>query len=487
MAAGPAGTSPRALPGWEEADLSRIRRVKCDETKPSCMRCEKGGRVCDGYRHQQLATSSGATASTLSTCLGAYPARSEADLRAFEYFRQTALLELIGFDVKSEFWSQTVLQFSETSPAVLRAALALSARHEHICNKSALQLTTESELRSLRQYNKSIRQLCSTQVDQPIHFTLTCCVLFICLENLSGNHDAALLHLQNGLKVLREWHSREVTFSEKQARDHITVVFCRLDMQATAFLDSRRPELDLSLLEGSEDKPQLILTRLCSLYEAQLVLEKLTIRLFYILTTNTSTNYPPWSVHNEYLPTRLNLLRGLRTSFLNWKQAFDEYCAHQSQTMKTKDLQLSVILALHHQATSLMLDLKFDLSFETKLSNDSRDSQFVKINQLARSLMNSSTATKASFSANMGVISSVYFVAMTASNVRIRREAIEILGMVKGREGFWDARTAAKIAERVLNLEETGLIGAGEVKGGIPAWIRAFEKLSLDDPAVLKA
>lgn len=455
--------------------------MKCDETEPSCLRCEKGGRVCDGYRNQLIAIDSNSTASTFSTSLCTHSVRSEADIRAFEYFRQTALLELIGFDFKSEFWSRTVLQFIENSSAVLRAALALSARHEHACSEPGLKLATEREMRSLRQYNKSIRQLCSTQVDQPIHFTLTCCILFICLENLNNNHEVALSHLKNGLKVLREWHSREITSSEKQARDQITVVFCQLDMQATAFLDSRRPELDLSLLDGSEDRSQLLPAQFCSLYEAQLVLEKLSIRLFYILTTNTSRNHPPWSVHNKYLPTRLNLLRGLRTSFVNWKQAFDEYCAHQSQIMQTKDLQLSVILALHHQATSLMLDLKFDLSFETKISNNSKDGQFIKINQLARSLMNSSATTKASFSANMGVISSVYFVAMSASNIRIRREAIEILNMVKGREGFWDAGTAAKIAERVLNLEEMGLIGAGEVKGGIPAWIRAFENISLDD------
>ncbi len=27
----------------------RTRRVKCDETKPSCLRCEKFGHKCDGY------------------------------------------------------------------------------------------------------------------------------------------------------------------------------------------------------------------------------------------------------------------------------------------------------------------------------------------------------------------------------------------------------------------------------------------------------
>jgi hypothetical protein len=27
----------------------RTRRVKCDETRPECVRCQKSGRNCDGY------------------------------------------------------------------------------------------------------------------------------------------------------------------------------------------------------------------------------------------------------------------------------------------------------------------------------------------------------------------------------------------------------------------------------------------------------
>src|SRR2546430_8793957 len=29
--------------------ISRIRRVKCGEEKPHCLRCPSSGRVCDGY------------------------------------------------------------------------------------------------------------------------------------------------------------------------------------------------------------------------------------------------------------------------------------------------------------------------------------------------------------------------------------------------------------------------------------------------------
>lgn len=33
----------------DQTDLYRIRRIKCDEAKPSCQRCTSTGRKCDGY------------------------------------------------------------------------------------------------------------------------------------------------------------------------------------------------------------------------------------------------------------------------------------------------------------------------------------------------------------------------------------------------------------------------------------------------------
>jgi hypothetical protein len=449
--------------------------VKCDEARPSCTRCERSGRTCDGYGDGLVID--GPKGSGFLPIVNTHPSRSEIDIRAFNYFKQNALLGLMGFDYKSEFWSQTILRFSEASPAVFRATLALSARHELIYNKTDVTLASESQLRFLRQYNKAIRQLCSKQSDQPMHFTLTCCIIFVCLESLNGNYEIALSHLRHGLKMLKHWHSTSeaISASEREARVQITLLFCRFDMQATAFLDSRRPELDLTLLDESSGKVLLVPPVFPSLLEAQLNLERLSIRLFYILTTNTSQDQPAWSIHNDYLPTRLKLLQGLKTSFENWKMSFDAYCTQESQSMQTQDLQLSGILTLHHQATSLMLDIKLSLSFNPEYSTIFNDDQFVRVNQLARSLINSSSTTKSSFSANMGVISSVYFAAMTASSASIRRESIELLGMVKGREGFWDAGMVAKIAERVLDLEESGSVEKGQVNGGIPALTKAFD------------
>jgi len=41
--------------GDADESIFRIRRVKCDEAKPSCQRCTSTGRKCDGYNRVEAA------------------------------------------------------------------------------------------------------------------------------------------------------------------------------------------------------------------------------------------------------------------------------------------------------------------------------------------------------------------------------------------------------------------------------------------------
>ena len=103
-------------------NATRVRHLKCDESKPSCYRCSSTGRICDGY----------SSAVKISCSIQPGPRRSKKENRYFELFQHNTILGLMGFDHRSTFWSYMVLQFSQSSPAVLHAALALSALQEHL-------------------------------------------------------------------------------------------------------------------------------------------------------------------------------------------------------------------------------------------------------------------------------------------------------------------------------------------------------------------
>jgi Fungal specific transcription factor domain len=389
------------------------------------------------------------------------PSPSLRDSRGFDYFRYNALSGLMGFSHDSEFWNYTVLQFCEASPAVLHAVLGLSALHENLLNDARAASSPSDELIFLKQYNKSIKLLQSSQEGRSISSTLICCVLFICLENFCGSYDKALAHLQSGLTILASWRKDDLkSASEIRIREILTRVFRRLDLQTTTFMNSRPPLINATTFgnhDSEHDAPMP--TFFSSLQQAQEELDRIVIRLVYVLTLKS---------YVKDSPTRSVLLQGLAARFNSWKRAFDALSVRESQRMDTKDLRWSVMLGLHFQTAILMLEIQANpvlLEEETNL-------KFTRVINLSRSLINSELSTKPIYASEIGVIGPLYFTSMNASPV-LRQQAIDLLRTVNGKEGPWDPRTAARIAEKVMIAERTNKPGV-PVSGSVQFLAEAY-------------
>ncbi|RDW63689.1 hypothetical protein BP6252_11234 [Coleophoma cylindrospora] len=445
----------------------KARHVKCDEAKPACLKCSSSGRTCDGY---------GTVLVSLEEALAAVdslprPFRNKQERRCFEHFRHRAVPELLGYDRGPGFWNGLVLQLSQCSPAVMHAMLALSTLYEVLHTPTAKESTENGRL-FLQQYNKAIRLLCSPQSTESVESILSCCILFICLENFRGNHEIALNHLRNGLKILHDWRLKEgLLASERSIQEVIVCIFRRLDIQATTFLDSRKPELDITLAFGGPTQPYCYSTEsFANLHEAKICLDNILIRLLYTLTSVKSPRQhsPLPGQQNRMVSARRDVLQGLAAPLSQWKEAFDDIVMREESNMETKDLQLSVLLALHHQTMSLMLQIRVNESSDAQSQTVIDDAQFEKTIHLSKSLINSSSATQEnSYAADSGVIAPLYFTAMNASNPHLRQQAIELLRLVKWKEGFWEAEVAATIAENILYIAQNGIKGI-MVTGGIP-------------------
>jgi hypothetical protein len=347
-------------------------------------------------------------------------------------------------------------QISHSTPAVLHAILALSALLENLHSDFKDGLYYGRQRMFLQQYNKSIAYLRPRANVPHIQSTLSCCVLFICLEMALGNHETALEHLKNGLHILQHWNTDQGT----PEREALTHVFRRLDVQATVFLNSRQPELNATSNSQSEN---IIPESFSSLREARVSLENIQIRLLYVLTTKPSAMSANIS-REMLLLSRGPLLQLLAARFLQWKAAFDSLSIRESPSMKTSDLQMSLLLGLHHHTMSLMLDVRSDGSEGLPI----HDPRLSKINDLSRCLIQSiSSSGKFGISVDIGVIAPLYFSAMIASDLAIRQQAIDLLHQVKWKEGLWDAATVAQIAGNLLRVERDGLQGIA-VTGGVP-------------------
>ena len=188
------------------------------------------------------------------------------------------------------------------------------------------------------------------------------------------------------------------------------------------------------------------------------------MRSLYALTVKSTQQHITCSEEaccefDGYLIPRKPVLYILSDRLQQWKEKFDAFSARESKRMQSVELQLGVLLALHHHVTSIMV--------ESKSNPDEKvdPSKFTKLNELANSLINAHSSLTPKFSAYMGVIGPLYFSAMTGTNSHVRRQSIELLHRVKGIEGFWGSKIAAAIADRAWDSKNDDYIELGAISG----------------------
>ena len=111
----------------------RIRHIKCDETKPSCLKCTSTGRVCDGYEPRaSIETANGAarakvvpgypTSVTVNPSLGISGTQEESGLFENFYYWSGRRISVV---LNSKLVYQLVLQTYHSDKAVRSSSLPL--------------------------------------------------------------------------------------------------------------------------------------------------------------------------------------------------------------------------------------------------------------------------------------------------------------------------------------------------------------------------
>jgi hypothetical protein len=207
---------------------NRIRRIKCDEGKPTCNKCRSTGRVCDGYAVVRLYNATVGTqkpSQRFSLPIHRFQpsdiSGTENDRRFFHTFRvATEAGVSIHITNNASFWKTLVPRVAHYDDAVKHATIALGAAVQFfkIAKEGSRSVVTNRyrsaayqahvhrlELFAIQSYNIAIgklqAQIASDKPETAI-VVLTCCVVFVCIENLRFNHRAALLHLKKGAQIL---------------------------------------------------------------------------------------------------------------------------------------------------------------------------------------------------------------------------------------------------------------------------------------------
>ncbi|PVI00495.1 hypothetical protein DM02DRAFT_614255 [Periconia macrospinosa] len=192
------------------------RRVKCDEAKPSCVKCSSTGRICEGYTRSK----SGVLGLDRKSVIRheSPPVPSSVDvlseygegLQYFEFY-QNCVGHSIATAYDSNFWCRVAPRMAQTEPSIRHALIALGYFNKATTGSlKHARLSDERHETLFFHYNKAVRSLIERmkQISFDPEIGLVTCILFVCIEFLRGDFITAFTHLQNGLKMISEWHLR---------------------------------------------------------------------------------------------------------------------------------------------------------------------------------------------------------------------------------------------------------------------------------------
>ncbi|KAL4894394.1 hypothetical protein BDV59DRAFT_200744 [Aspergillus ambiguus] len=186
----------------------KARRVKCDETKPVCKKCQSAKRECAGYLSAKDAATRVVPAKFTVYMPGIerpknvfFPQFSGDQERiSFEYFfLRTA------HSFEAEF-STFLLSLVRDDPAISHALMAVGAFHRAFECGSIRDPSFQSRIQifAFQRYGHAIQSLVRpAQAPENASF-LAASVLFATFEALLGNYKLASLHLRSGIKLVQE-------------------------------------------------------------------------------------------------------------------------------------------------------------------------------------------------------------------------------------------------------------------------------------------
>ncbi|KAJ5963404.1 DNA repair protein rad10 [Penicillium vulpinum] len=435
----------------------KIRRVKCGEEKPSCVRCTSTGRKCDFEDAQPPST-----ISVIANPLSLSPNTNTVwrERRAFAYYFESAASS-IGGGLDVDFWRTVVPQVCRYEPAVWDAIITISALFEYakkspnpvLQGRDSQISLTQNHQDALGWYSRSVSAV-RQRIEQgsvDVFVGLISCVLFICIEAIQGNADGALQLYRQGVQLIIALRPQIASGAASQAsmlEDTIIPIFVRLGTFALAI--GGAPVT--ALLNDTEHALTKQFDSLKSAREA-IVLLAIEIPLF-----ETSCTKHLLQAGASHVPEEFNLkLFSLATRLKNWHTSFEKLMT----SLRTKDLLslqqigTSALLLSYHEMLYIMLETCTSLSlmqFDAYLPNFQN---IVEQCGNAPKASERSDGTQPPFTFEVNVGLPLWFTSLRCREPRTRRAALALLYQAPSVQGFYQCSIWATVGRTIMELEES--------------------------------
>ncbi|CAG7918931.1 unnamed protein product [Penicillium olsonii] len=431
-------------------DTCKIRRIRCGEEKPSCVKCTSTGRQCAySVLQPQRALAS------------PFPQwhSGQRERRAFEFYFHQAGPALAGI-IDLTFWNGAVLQMCRLEPAVWDAVISLSALYEcpPINDSSPFSLIhSPADVRydyhheALVWYSRSLAAL-----QQRIHrgvadvtISTIACILFIAIELIQGHRSAAVALYTKGTQLLTDVTTSPASGAELEFLTATTSsIFHRLRAQ---FLIST----DGTLCESWATDCTEMRKQFDSITEARNALADL-VGEWKILNRRVKDSLEQLDgriceTSSATQQRRDNLERRLMawyTSFVPMVSAQDLYPSPQQSDGPTSLLLMTYI--------SILIETQTSLAFN-EMVYDKYDAEFTHILEYAPKALGATRTLdgrQPGFMFEMGVFLPLFITALKCRNPKLRRQALKFLLDAPPVQGLCMCSPVVDLIAMIILVEE---------------------------------
>ena len=458
----------------------KIRKVKCDEQRPLCLRCRNTGRHCDGYSTEKAVV---LVQSDHVSTIDMYEHIDPVEVHCFEFFIHRVVPGLTRI-VDKQFWHQTVLQVSQAEPSLWNAIIAMSCliRHPQFSDGPVLPgsaktpVVNENHRKALKWYGKSMIGLNEriahekNTTGSPSPLVLISCVIYMCIECLQDNMLEAFalfdkaVGMVGGLVDEGEGSSSgETSLSTTlQSSTHLerTIRSLLRHEAASHGLPIPRPR---STLRPVTDRFEALSVAREELYA---VISACQTFVFHHVNFIKDEQGKNWTASSELFQQQ----EQLQFNLLRWHARFIETTTNDSDSLTIPDPhadELSSVLLVGYYHYFIWLSTCLS-NFETSFDNFVLHFQWI-VDHASRAIEATATTTTTTttpsearprpiFILETRVIPSLYFVAIKCRHPQIRRAALLLLRKGPASENIWKAEPMARVAEMSIGVEESGYL-----------------------------
>ncbi|KAJ5167321.1 transcriptional regulator family: Fungal Specific TF [Penicillium canariense] len=446
-------------------DTCKIRRVRCGEEKPRCVRCISTGRQCS-YGASSLSKSTVPlnVAARTFACLHTHlttsfptwvePQTGWRERRAFEFYFHQAGPSLSG-DLDLYFWRGCVLQTCRQEPAVWDAIISLSALYERpplletppfwLINNPAT-VRSHSHREALVWYSRSLAVL-QQRINQGtanLSVSLISCILFIAIELLQGNRKAALGLYKQGAQLM-------INADREPWITTLTPIFRRLGTWVLINDGSSRDGWNLNLIAPSECFGSIDEARnvLCGIVAEMKTLNNATKSHWKQAAESRKYEVPFLEAKQQHLKQRLGhwhrRLMSLKSSEISGS----------NEVVSSIDGATALLLMTY---TSVLIEIETSLSTD-QTAYDAHEPEFNQILRYAPAAIESTRSSNGKqppFLFETGVFLPLFITALKCRIPQLRRQALRLmLEEAPPAQGLFMCRPAAHVVAAIVTLEET--------------------------------